>query len=328
MIEIVQQHIDEIQWQQLVMKSPYSTFFQTKECYDFYCSLSFMKSFLFGVNENNELKGVICGYIIADGMFLKRYFSQRAIIYGGPLLAQDISNEALLLLLNNVKEALQNQSIYVEFRNNNDYHLFKNTFEKAGFQYEPRYNFIVETNEDIDIINSKLSNSKRRQIKKSKEFGVEIVTTKSKEDIDQFYAILSKLYKQKVKKPLFPKEFFEKLVTLPNAKLLVAKYQNRVISGMACVSLHKTAVYEWLVCGDNDHYNHLYPSVSITYGAIEFASKNGFNKFDFMGAGKPGKKYGVRDFKEKFGGKLVENGRFIMKNNRFLFDMGNFYLKF
>ena len=38
--------------------------------------------------------------------------------------------------------------------------------------------------------------------------------------------------------------------------------------------------------------------------------KNQLNYFDFLGAGKPNEDYGVRDFKAKFGGDLVENGRF------------------
>ena len=32
--------------------------------------------------------------------------------------------------------------------------------------------------------------------------------------------------------------------------------------------------------------------------------------FDFGGAGKPNEEYGVRDFKKKYGGKLVNFGRY------------------
>jgi len=41
-----------------------------------------------------------------------------------------------------------------------------------------------------------------------------------------------------------------------------------------------------------------------------------------MGAGKLDEEYGVREFKEKFGGKLVEYGRFICVNNRLLYQLG------
>ena len=325
MIKVIT-NIDEGDWSKLVKESSFATFFQTKECYDFYNSLSFMKSFLFGVIEENELKGIICGYIISNGSVIKRYFSRRAIVHGGPLLANHISDEAVSSLLNQTKEYLKRKSIYIEFRNNNDYSQYRNIFEKNGFEYQPHLNYMVETHDGIEKVFSKLSESKRRQIKKAKEFGVDIIKTTEMHDVDEFYSILSKLYKQKVKKPLFPKEFFEKLITLPHAHLFVAKYNNRVISGMACVSIDKTTVYEWLVGGDNELYNHIYPSVAITYAAIEYAANNGFDKFDFMGAGKPDENYGVRDFKEKFGGKLVENGRFLYICNKILHNIGKFYI--
>jgi lipid II:glycine glycyltransferase (peptidoglycan interpeptide bridge formation enzyme) len=36
---------------------------------------------------------------------------------------------------------------------------------------------------------------------------------------------------------------------------------------------------------------------------------HGYRIYDFGGAGRPGEPYGVRDFKAKFGGELVDFGR-------------------
>jgi lipid II:glycine glycyltransferase (peptidoglycan interpeptide bridge formation enzyme) len=41
-----------------------------------------------------------------------------------------------------------------------------------------------------------------------------------------------------------------------------------------------------------------------------------------MGAGKPDEAYGVRDFKAKFGGKLVEHGRFLFVCKPLLYKIG------
>ena len=41
-----------------------------------------------------------------------------------------------------------------------------------------------------------------------------------------------------------------------------------------------------------------------------------------MGAGKPDEGYGVREFKSKFGGELVELGRFLSINNPILYSIG------
>jgi serine/alanine adding enzyme len=42
---------------------------------------------------------------------------------------------------------------------------------------------------------------------------------------------------------------------------------------------------------------------------LEWGVENGYRVYDFGGAGKPDEEYGVRDFKAKFGGKLVCYGR-------------------
>jgi len=320
MIEITN-NIDEAAWEKLVENSSNSTFFQTKECYDFYASLSFLEPFICGVTEDGKLKGLVCGYIVANGGKLKRFFSRRAIIHGGPMLADDISNEALAILLKQTRKNLERKAIYIEFRNSNNYSIYRSVFEENDFQYLPHLNYTVNT-QYADKITNKISESKRRQIRKAKLKGVEVIETNAQKDIDEFYAILFRLYQNKVKKPLFPKEFFEKMVSLPHAHLFVAKYDNRIISGMACVTYKNETVYEWFVCGDKEMYNHLYPSVAITNAAVEYAAKNGFMKFDFMGAGKPDEEYGVREFKEKFGGKLVEYGRYICVNSNLLYKIG------
>ena len=71
--------LDLYQWNKLTETSSNTSFFQTKECYDFYASLSFMEPFVFAVSENNILKGVVVGYIQKDGGRLKQFFSRRAI---------------------------------------------------------------------------------------------------------------------------------------------------------------------------------------------------------------------------------------------------------
>ena len=42
---------------------------------------------------------------------------------------------------------------------------------------------------------------------------------------------------------------------------------------------------------------------------MRWGAENGCHTFDFGGAGKPNKEYGVREFKRQFGGALVNYGR-------------------
>jgi len=325
---IFHKEISEIniaQWQKLLEESSTATFFQTKECYDFYASLSFLTPFVFGVSENNQLVGVICGYIISEGNNLKRFFSRRAIVPGGALLSPEISAEVLKALFETITQILSKKAIYIELRNFNDYTSFQSTIESTGFKYQTHYDIKVETDNE-EFLLQELSESKRRQLKSSLNAGVSWEVSSKQGDVEAFYKILKHLYQTKVKKPLFPLEFFEKLVGQSFGKLLVVKYRSQVIGGMACVILENKTLYEWFVCGEERDEKEIYSSVVATWAGIEYAAKNKIPGFDFMGAGSPDQDYGVREFKMKFGGKLVEHGRFLYICKPLMYYIGKFFI--
>ena len=302
--------IDSQQWDELVAKSPTASFFQTRACYDFYASLSFLKPFVYGVSENDRLTGLLCGYLISDGNIFKQYFSRRAIVPGGVLLDTGISDIALQFLLKHAAGNLKQKAIYIEIRNYNDFSVFRPVFETAGFSYKEHLNFHVKTT-NIEVALKQLNTTKRRDVKLSRKEGAEWMETKDPESIKRYYVLLQNLYKTKIKTPLFPLEFFEKLVQLPVGKLFVVKYMDKIIGGSVCVLLTNQSVYEWFVCGLDGQIKNIFPSTLATWAAIEYASVNGYARFDMMGAGKPDEGYGVREFKSKFGGDLVEHGRYL-----------------
>jgi len=318
--------INLLQWNALVEKSSTASFFQTPECYEFYSSLSFLQPFVYAVSENEKLTGLVCGYVISEGNFIKRFFSRRAIVLGGLLLDNEISTDALQFLLTHLKQELNKQSIYIEIRNFNDYSLFRTNFVSAGFNYQAHLNFHVATH-DVDSANLQLNRTKRRCLKLSRKEGVEWVETTNPEDVKTYYDMLLQLYKTKIKTPLFPFEFFEKIVQFPCGKLFVVKYSGKIIGGSICVLLADKTVYEWFVCGLDGRTKNVFPSTLATWAGIEYAASNGFERFDMMGAGKPNEGYGVREFKSEFGGELVEHGRFLYISSPKLYSFGKYIVK-
>lgn len=314
-------------WQQLIDGSPYASFFQTKACYEFYCSLSFLEPFLIAIEENDKLVVLVCGYIIADGNSIKQFFSRRAIVPGGLLLHPEVSEQAIVKLLNHTNNQLKNKAIYTEFRNYFDYSVYKNAFQKAGFEYKEHLNFHVAT-PSVEIALKNLSTTKRRDVKLSKKEGAIITDTKSNTDISAYFELLNELYQTKIKTPLFPVEFFDKIMLLPECHLFAIHLNNELIGGSLCVEMPEKVLYEWFVCGKDGKYKNIYPSTLATWAAIEYAAEHDFQYFDMMGAGKPDEGYGVRDFKAKFGGELVEHGRFIHINQPVLYAIGKQAIKF
>ena len=374
--------IDQQQWQELVQNSAVSTWFQTDEAYRFYQSVGGMKVFAYGVSEcrvesveckgeetnevvmsahTSKLKGVAVGYITCEKNPIKQFLTRRAIIIGGPLLAEDISDEALAALLQAIRKPVLNvcsmnvhsgypieqssssikgrtseqgnnslplgragvgQPIYIETRNFHDYSKWKSILEANGFTYQPHYDIHVKCNAQ-----HQMSERRQRELKRAIKNGAVVCEAQSEQEIRDWYQILHRLYREKVRTPLFSEEFFLQFHRNGVGKYLLVKYEGKAIGGMMCPILEGKAIYEWYVCGLDEEYRDLSPSVVATHAAIEYAKAHGLPLFDFMGAGVPDQPYGVRDFKMEFGGELVEYGRFLCVCKPLLYRIGKIGVK-
>lgn len=312
--------IDTDKWEALIASSDTASFFQTKTCYDFYCAQSALSPFLYAVKQGEVLQALVCGYIVASKLFPFNYFSRRAIIPGGLLIRKNCSSHAIELLLNQVKEKLKQRAIYIEFRNFNDYSPWKESFHKIGFEYKAHYN-VHNTLENLqpDTLIKTFAEEKQRQLKKATAHQITCEQVQNTSELLTFYKLLSAFYRKEVRLPLFPFDFFVNLQRLTNAVILVVKQNNQIVGGIVVVHDHQTA-YEWFVCGKKD--NPYYPSVVATAAGIQWTLAKGLKKFDFMGAGKTTEPSGIRNFKLRFGGELVEHGRFIYIRNKFLYLLG------
>lgn len=324
--------INREEWSTLVRESATGTWFQTPEAYDFFASQpALFKPFAIGIARDGRMKGICVGYIQADGNRIMQLLSVRAIINGGPALADDATYEEVEALMCAVRGHLQSKAIYIETRNFNDYSLWRSAFEAARFSYQPHLNFHIDTS-SLDIVESHLGKSRKRDIRTTIREGVtvkpigdlsfKISNLEVERMVKEWYAILADLYRTKVKTPLFPLSFFLALSQLPEARFLLTEYHGRIIGGTVCVELAGKCMYEWFACGEDGVYPHVFPSCYATYAGICYAAEHGCARFDMMGAGTPDEAYGVRDFKAKFGGTLVEHGRYICVAKPLLYRMG------
>ena len=315
--------IDSAQWNSLVRTSAIATWFQTQEAYEFYASMpELFKPFAIGLMNEGRLKCVCVGYVTEEKNALKQMFTRRAIIIGGPCLANDCLDYEVMELMRAVRRQIATEAIYIECRNFNNYSRWRNAFEAEGFSYVPHLNFHVDC-ADKAAMDGKLSENRKRQIKKAIKSGIEIKSEGISElEIREWYDILLHLYKTRVKTPLFPLSFFIEFYRQRLGKYLLVKFDGKVIGGIMCPILEGKCIYEWFVCGMDTEYRNQNPSVMATYAAMEYGNVCGLARFDFMGAGKPNEPYGVREFKEKFGGEMVEHGRFLHVAEPIMYKIG------
>lgn len=303
-----------------------NNWFQSDECLIFYERLSFLEPFECAIERDGITKGRIIGYVQKDGGRIKQFFSRRAIINGGPMLADDITEGEIRGLLDKCRKQLRCKAIYAETRNFEDYGAFRALFERGRWSYEPHYNFHIDTS-SVETAEGNLGKSRKRDIRTSLRDGATVGEAACIAEVRELYSILQKLYETKVKTPLFPFEFFETLYESEWGKIFVVRYEGRVVGGTVC-ACGDGIVYEWFACGEDGISKSVFPSTLATWAGIRYAAENGFKRFDMMGAGAPGDGgYGVRDFKAKFGGQLVEHGRFKLILNKPLYLIGSMGIK-
>ncbi len=295
--------------------------FQSVKYNAFLQETGFLEPFRYSVVKDSKEIAILQGYVQKDGGRLKRFFSRRAIVNGGPFIADDATDQDVNALLEKCKGSLHKQVIYIETRNFRDYSKYRELFERCGFVYEPHYDFIIKT-DSLEIAEANLGKSRKRDIRTSLRDGADVVENPMEVQIRAYYDILKDLYENKIGTPLFPYDFFLKLYHSGFSKFLLVRYKDEIIGGTVCVYDDET-VYEWFACGKDGIYKNIFPSTLATWSGIRFAAESGRKRFDMMGAGAPGDGgYGVRDFKAKFGGELVEYGRFKYVCNPVLYAIG------
>ena len=344
--------INRGEWSALVQTSATGTWFQTPEAYELYESLpELFRPFVVGIALDAErlepealelrsrLRGVCVGFVTVEKSVIEQFFTRRALILGGPCLADDCTDEEVTLLLRSLTHSLINSfihsPIYIETRNFNDYSKWKEAFERAGFDYKEHLNYHVDCT-DREKMWERLSENRKRQVRHRMNEGVnELESERVRElEIREWYGILKNLYKTKVKTPLWPVEFFLEAYRQGVGKFFLVKHEGKVIGGSMVVMSERMnelsnegTMYEWFECGLNSEYKEQYPSVMATWAGMEYAAEHGCARYDMMGAGEPNVPYGVRDFKSEFGGKLVEHGRFLCICKPWLYKIGKLGVK-
>jgi lipid II:glycine glycyltransferase (peptidoglycan interpeptide bridge formation enzyme) len=291
--------------------------------------------------ENGDLCGILMGVFIHERNGPVKLFSSRFVIYGGPLLSGDdtTKNKSLELLLRSLIKETRSKALFIQFRNFFPQNKFIRVYNKFGFHLLDRLNYIIHIS-DREKVFKNMSESRRRQVGKALRNGAKIIEPNSIEQVKAFYDILYHLYRYKIRKPLPDWSFFENFYALTSESrdtetlkssnkpsnrsigiIRLIEYNNRIIGGILAPVFNDHSIYEWYVCGLDKEYKKQYPSVLATWAGIEYAIENNIRYFDFMGVGKPDQEYGVRNFKARFGGELVNHGRITRINNRVLYSI-------
>lgn len=260
---------------------------------------------------------------LSGGRGVSRFLTTKAVIWHGPAgePSPAIFDEMLAML----HKALPWYTLFVQFRMAEEIPELEVPFRSHGYRRADRLNLLMSVS-DTQTAWDQMSPSRRREVRRSQQGGMTTSSRPTEDQVSAFYDLLKCRYRQKIRKPLPGLSFFRKFNTMTTKGILpgcfiVCLWQGKVVGGIVCPMTPEDTLYELYVTGLDQELskNHLYPSVMATWAAIAEAGRMGCHTFDFMGMGVPGKPYGVRDFKARFGGRWINPGRWNKIFNPFLY---------
>jgi lipid II:glycine glycyltransferase (peptidoglycan interpeptide bridge formation enzyme) len=314
-------------WDKYVLAHPNGNIFHTPEMFDVYkATKNYAPSSVFVIEKK---KGNIVSLLsnvrvtICDGVLSR--LTGRSIFYGGVLVNEGgVGAEALVLGLKFHDNGVKRRVLFSEVRNRDDSSDHRLVLEKNGYMYNDDLTYIIDLEIGKEKIFQAFGTDKKKNIRKAEKKGIIVREMEHVEQVSVFYNIIKDVYKRK-RVPLADISLFENSFKVLSEKgmfkIFLAQLGDRPIAGKA-VLFFKDRALAWYG-GGFEEFLTLHPNEMLTWYVIGWADRNGFREFDLGGAGKPGESYGVRDYKERFGGELVNYGRYMKVYSPALLKIAN-----
>lgn len=307
-------------WDHFVKNHPDGTIFQSPHYFSLFTGQKKFKPVAVLIeDESDAVIAVLSGIIQYQLPGPLKKLTSRCIVMGGPLVKNNDPN-LLKMILEDFDTFISKQAIYTQFRNLFDIQYAADVFSGLQYRFSEHLNILVDISQPEASLWKDIHKQKRYEIRRAGREGLTFKSISNHEDLKISYNLLSKIYKR-IKLPISPFSVFEKAFTVLKPKGLVAffgAYLNGDLVGTMYTLCYNGRIYDYFAGAENVHYNK-FPNSLIPWYVMLWGKSNEMTTFDWGGAGKPGVPYGVRDYKAKFGGGLVNFGRYEKIHKLILF---------
>jgi len=320
--------IDRNKWIDFVEEHPNGNIFQTPYMFETYLKIEKEKPLILVVlNENDDIIGLQVSVVKKTFNNFLGYFTSRSIVQGGPLILNENSN-VLDFILKKYNNKIKGKAIYSQFRNMWDWGSLKQIFKKNKIDLEDHLDILFDLTKGEELLLKEMKRVRRKGINQSYKKGVitKVIDLNNDDLLVEAYTILENIY-ERIKLPLPNINFFRNVKKGLNEKVFsLGLYVENELIAVRIVFCYKNLIYDWYA-GAKDEFLDFRPNDVLPWEIMKWGIENGYEIFDFGGAGKPDVPYGVRDFKLKFGGSLVNFGRFQKIHSKAIYKLISFALK-
>lgn len=318
--------LDAEAWRIFVEEHPHGSVFQLPAMVRVYEKTATDIPLVVAISDKEGIAAMLVAVVQREHQGVVGVFSARSVIMGAPLMRTE-DPELLENLLKAYHKALGGKAIYSQFRNHWEWSPeLKKVFTNQGYVYENHLDILHDLTLPIEMQLAGMHSGRRKNIRRAEKLDLEVQLIESDADLREAYQLVKATYRR-IRLPLAEESFFRHVKDEFGEKLKVfAVKHNGIMIGTRMVFCFNGTIYDWYA-GSAENHHDKYPNDYLPWLVMKWGSENGYRTFDFGGAGNAHKDYGVRDYKLKFGGKLVEFGRFQKVHKPLLMQMGILGLK-
>lgn len=312
-------------WNNFVDSNKHSCIFQRYEMADIYNKTRNMTGLRLAVSDKKE-KLLACMIIKLEYKKFLKLFTSISIIENAPLYEDsEEGRRAAEFLIKHYNRYIKRKALYSNVKINKNSFL-GHLYESEKYNKNECLNFEIKLNGNANAVFKLIHKSRRKNIKRAKKKGLTVIEATKPLLID-FYKLLKENY-DKVGILIPDISFFNAAFDLmPNSvKLFFARYQDKLIAGRI-VLLYRKEIFDWYA-GASSEFLHLFPNDALVWHVLEYGCKNGYELFDFGGAGVADEEYGVREFKKRFGGQLIRYNSFKKIHRPIITKLGSMLFSF
>ncbi len=304
--------LDENLWRAFVDQHPHGNIFHTPEMFAVFARPRGYRPELWAAVEGGEILALHLPVIITLAGGPLALLTSRAVDFGGVLVEEsDRGRVALAELLKAYDRQVRGRYLFTELRHAADVTRLREPLDQCDYHYEEHDNFLIDLTREPDDLLASFSSVRRRHIRQAERSDdLEVVVLTERSRLDEFYQLLKKTYRW-ARVPLADVSMFaaafDLLVPKGMARLVMTRTGGQASSAMIALT-YKGTILNWYN-GTDRAFRPPIANEYLFWQTFLWGAQNGFTTMDLGGAGKPGEKYGVRDFKAKFNGRLVSFGR-------------------
>ncbi len=317
---------DPVKWNAFIGTFPGATIFQSRDMRDLLNITPGNKTGSIALLERGEIKGILV-YSFLKEKGWKGVFSKRCIVLRGPLVCENDQSVLELLIRQLVELSLSEKAIYTEIRNNWPLIPDPITLRKQGFVYNPHLNILIDLTQEEKTLLHQMHPKRAANIRRARKKGVMVRELAEEDEWIAGYHLIRKTYRRVNLPAAGPELFLNLRKKIPDKSKLFAAFLDKQMIAARFYLLSGDILYDWYA-GSDQKYHRYQPNDLLPWEVMKWGKKNGFSTYDFGGAGQPGIDYGVRTYKERFGGRQVEPGRYRLVHRPFLYKLGQWGIRF